>query len=140
MKGTSQVVENKSGAVMTQLFIESGEEHPEIVLRYRPKVSYITGGIVNGKPVNNVRIYIVNLNSSMSQELIGKIPVKISCLSNEIIVVNYNLSYSPSHLYVDVNLSDSAAQVSIPILSNGNGTVISIEVVTCNAKIEQGLR
>jgi len=140
LKGTSQVVENKSGAVMAQLFIESGEEHPEIVLQYRPKVSYIAGGIVHDKPTNDVRIYIVNLNSSLDQELIGKIPVKMSCLSNEIFVTNYNLSYSPSNLHINVNLSDRTAQVSIPLLSNDNGAEIKIELVTCNTKIEKGIR
>ena len=39
LEGTSKVVENKSGAVATQLYIEQGEEHPEILLRYRPIVS-----------------------------------------------------------------------------------------------------
>ena len=66
LKGTSQVVVNKSGAVITQLFIKSGEEHPEIVLRYRPKVSYITEGIVNDKPSNNIRIYIVNFYAKIN--------------------------------------------------------------------------
>jgi hypothetical protein len=80
LKGTSQVVENKSGAIMTQLYIENGEEHPEIVLRYRPMVSSATGGTENGKPVNNVRIYVVNLNSSQNLALMGKIPIKASTI------------------------------------------------------------
>jgi len=140
LKGTSQVVENKSGAVMTQLFIKTGEEHPEIVLRYRPKVSYIIEGIDNDKPSNIIRIYIVNLNSSINQEFIGKIPIKISCLSNKVIVTNYNISYQPSYLNFIVNLSDSKAEVTFPISSNENGAEINLELVTCYAKIEQGFR
>ncbi len=137
LKGTSQVVENKSGAVMTQLYIESGEEHPEIVLRYRPVVSSATGGTENGKPVNNVRVYIINLNSSQNLQLMGKIPIKASCLSAETIVNSYNLSYSPQSLIVDVTLGESQAQVSVPISSNENGAIINVELVVCDTKIER---
>jgi len=137
LKGTSQVVENKSGSVMTQLYIESGEEHPEIVLRYRPMVSSVTGGTENGKPVNNVRIYVVNLNSSQNLELMGKIPIKVSCLSAETSVNSYNLSYSPESLTVQVTLSGRQAQVSVSISGNENGAIINVELVVCNAKIER---
>ena len=137
LKGTSQVVENKSGAVMTQLYIESGEEHPEIVLRYRPIVSAATGGTENGKPVNNVRIYVINLNSSQNIELMGKIPIKTSCLSTETSVNSYNLSYSPASLTVQVTLSGSQAQVSVPISSNENGAIINVELVVSNTEIER---
>ena len=137
LKGTSQVVENKSGSVMTQLYIESGEEHPEIVLRYRPMVSSATGGTENGKPVNNVRIYVVNLNSSQNLELMGKIPIKVSCLSAETSVNSYNLSYSPESLTVQVTLSGRQAQVSVSISGNENGAIINVELVVCNAKIER---
>jgi hypothetical protein len=140
LKGTSQVVENKSGAVMAQLYIESGEEHPEIVLRYRPMVSSVTGGLESGKPVNDVRIYIVNLNSSQNIYLMGKIPVKISCTNTETTFSSYNLTYQPSEFLVQVTLSDMQAQVSVPVSSNANGAIINLELVICNASIERGLR
>lgn len=140
LKGTSQVVENKSGAVMTQLYIESGEEHPEIVLRYRPIVSVSTAGTENGKPVNNVRIYVVNLNSSQNIHLMGKIPLKISCVNTTTSVSSYNISYQPESLTAQVTLSNRQAQVSVPISSNENGAVINIELVVCNAKIERWVR
>jgi hypothetical protein len=139
LKGTSQVVENRSGAVMAQLYIESGYP-PQIVLRYRPIVSSVTGGTENGKPVNDVRIYVVNMNSTQSLEFIGKVPVKISCLSTETVVNSYNLSYSPASLTVQVTLSERDAQVSVPISGNENDTIINVELVVCNMTIERGLR
>ena len=140
LKGTSQVVENKSGAVMTQLYIENGEEHPEIMLRYRPIVSSVTGGTEDGKPVNNIRIYVVNLNSSQNIELMGKIPIIASCLNTTISVSSYDLAYSPTSLTVQSTLSERDAQVSVPITSNVNGTIINVELVVSNTKIERGLR
>jgi hypothetical protein len=139
LKGTSQVVENKSGAVMAQLYIENGYP-PKIVLRYRPIVSSVTGGTENGKPVNNVRIYIVNMNSTQSLELIGKIPVKISCLNTETDFNSYDLSYSPASLTVQVTLSERDAQVYVPVSGNENGAIINVELVVCNMTIERGLR
>ena len=140
LKGTSKVVENRTGAVMAQLYIENGEEHPEIVLRYRPTVSSVAGGLEGGKPVNDVRIYIVNLNSSQSIDLMGKIPVKISCVSTESVVNSYNLAYQPSEFEVQVTLGDQQAEVSVPISSNASGAIINLELVICNASIERGLR
>ena len=140
LKGTSQVVENKSGAVMTQLYLESGDEHPEIVLRYRPMVSASTGGTENGKPVNNVRIYVVNLNSSQNIELMGKIPVKVSCVNTTLGVSSYNLTYPLESLTVHTTLSGRQAQVSVPVSSNEDGAVINVELVVCNAKIERWVR
>ena len=137
MKGTSKVVENKSGAVMTQLYIDSGDEHPEIVLRYRPMVSSSTAGTENGKPVNNVRIYVVNLNSSQNIQLMGKIPIKISCVNTTTSVSSYNVSYQPASLTTQVTLCNRQAQVSVPISSNENGAIINVELVVCNAKIER---
>jgi hypothetical protein len=140
LKGTSQVVENKSGAVMTQLYIESGEEHPEIVLRYRPIVSSSTAGTENGKPVNNVRIYVVNLNCSQNLETVGNIPVKVTCVNATTSVNSYNLTYSPETLTAQVTLSGRQAQVSVPISGNEDGAIVNVELVVCNAKIERWVR
>lgn len=137
LKGDSRVVVNQSGSIMTQLYIENGEEHPEIVLRYRPMVSSVEVGTENSKPVNNVRIYIVNLNSSQNLELIGKVPLKFSCLSVETSINSYNVSYSLNSLIVDVNLDGLQGQVSVPISSNANGAIINVELVVCNIKTER---
>jgi hypothetical protein len=136
LKGDSRVVVNQSGSVMTQLYIESGEEHPEIRLRYRPIVSSVDVGTENGKPVNNVRIYTVNLNSSQNLELMGKVPLKFSCLSVETSVNSYNVSYSLTSLIVKVILGGLQGQVSVPISSNANGAIINVELVVCNIKVE----
>ncbi|MDG6223427.1 MAG: hypothetical protein QCH99_09225 [Candidatus Bathyarchaeota archaeon] len=140
LKGTSQVVENKSGAVVAQLYIEQGDERPEILLRYRPIVSSVTGGTENNKPVTNVRIYVVNLNSSQNIQLMGKIPIIASCESTEILVNNYDLAYSSNSLTVHVSLDERNGEVSVPISSNANGAIINLELVISNTKLERGLR
>jgi hypothetical protein len=103
-------------------------------------VSSVTGGTENDKPINYVRIYVVNLNSSQNIYLMGKIPVKISCESTQTLVSSYNLSYSPSILTTHVTLDGRVAQVSSAISSNANGAIINVELVICNVQIERGLR
>jgi hypothetical protein len=140
LEGTSKVVENRSGAVATQLYIEQGEEYPEILLRYRPIVSSVTAGLENSKPVNNVRIYVVNLNGSQNIQLMGKIPLIASCESTQTLVDSYDLAYEPSSLTVQVSLDERDGEVSVPLSSNANGAIINLELVISNTTIERGLR
>ena len=76
-------------------------------------------------------------NSSQNLQLMGKIPIKASCLSAETSVNSYNLSYSPPTLTVDVTLSGLQAQVSVPISGNENGAIINVELVVSNTEIER---
>jgi len=140
LKGDSRTITNQSGSVITQLSIKSGAEHPEILLRYRPTVSYATAGVESGKAVNNVRIYVVNLNSSETIALFGKVPLKISCVATQITTTTYNLSYAPETLLLTSILDGVRGQVSIPISSTASGAIINVEIVLCNVTIQRWVR
>ena len=64
LEGDSRTIVNQTGSTQSQVNIVRGAEHPEIHLSYRPMVSCITSEIENGKQVNDIRIYVTNLNSS----------------------------------------------------------------------------
>lgn len=140
LKGDSRTITNQSGSVITQLSIRSGAEHPEILLRYRPTVSYTTAGVESGKAVNNVRIYVVNLNSSETIALFGKVPLKISCVATQITTTTYNLSYEPETLLITSILDGVSGQVSIPVSSTASGAIINVEIVLCNVTIQRWVR
>lgn len=140
LKGDGRAIINQSGSGITQLSIVCGDEHPEIVLRYRPSASCTTIGTEDNKPVNNLRIYVVNLNSSEAFELMGKISLKISSLATQITTTEYNLSYEPETLLVTSTIGDESWQVSVPIESTVNGAIIRVEVVQCKVKIERSAR
>lgn len=137
LKGDSRTITNQSGSVITQLKITNGENHPEIQLRYRPTVSYTTAGSENGKDVNNVRIYIVNLNSSQDFGLYGKIPLKVTCFDTQITTLRYSIDYEVETLVLTSTLNNQTGQVNVPILSTGNGAIINIETVECSIQIER---
>jgi len=140
LKGDSRTITNQSGSVITQLSIRSGAQHPEILLRYRPTVSYTTAGVESGKAVTNVRIYVVNLNSSETIALFGKVPLKISCVATQITTTTYNLSYEPETLLITSILDGVSGQVSIPVSSTASGAIINVEIVLCNVTIQRWVR
>jgi len=140
LKGDSRTITNQSGSVITQLSIRTGAQHPKILLRYRPTVSYTAVGIESDKAVNNVRIYVVNLNSSETIALFGKVPLKTSCFATQITTTTYNLSYEPETLLITSILDGVSGQVSIPVSSTASGAIINVEIALCNVTIQRWVR
>jgi hypothetical protein len=140
LKGDSRTITNQSGSSITQLYIRSGAAHAEILLRYRPTVSYATGGVENDKAVTNVRIYVINLNASDAISMFGKVPLKMSCVTTQITTTTYDLSYAPETLLVTSILDGVSGQVSIPVSSTSSGAIINVEVVLCNVAIQRWVR
>lgn len=137
LTGDSRGIVNQSGNSMTQLYIREGTEHTEIALQYRPTISYVTTGTQDNKTINNIRIYVVNLGSSQTIELMGAIPLKITCESIDDTVTTYDVSYQPTALLVNANSADFNGQVSIPISSTSFGAIINVELVLCNIQIDR---
>lgn len=140
LKGDSRVITNQSGSVMTQLGIGLGDEHAELQLRYRPTISYTTAGTENGKPVNNIRVYIVNLNSSQEFALFGKIPIKATCFSTQIATTTYSVDYVAQSITFTATLNGKTGQVTIPIESTVAGAVINIQTVQSTIQIQRCIR
>jgi hypothetical protein len=139
LKGDSRPIANQSGSVAPQLFIASGSEHPEVRLNYRPVVSCVASGTDGGRAVNIIRIYIINLNTSDSVELYGKVPLRVSCDSTSTVSTQYVLSYSPVTFSITSVWNGATGQVSVPISSTPAGAVINVEVVQTNIKIARSL-
>lgn len=138
--GDGRVLVNQSGSPVTQLYIRNGAEHPEILLRYRLVASSTISGSENNQTINDLRIYVVNLNSSQNIELMGEVPLSISCSGIDTTVKTYNLTYQSTVLTVVATLDGVQGQVTIPISSNSNGAIINVELVVCNVTIERWVR
>ena len=137
LKGDSQSITNQSGASMTQLGIRNGAEHAEIFLSYRPKLSYAVSGIEGDRTVNDIRIFIINLNASDSIALYGKLPLKISCQSVQTTTTTYTLSYPIDNLLITSTIGEETSTNSVPITSSTGGSIIHVELVISNIKIER---
>jgi len=140
LKGDSRVILNQSGPLVTQLHIRSGAQHPEVLLRYRLLTSSTISGTENNQTVNDLRIYIVNLNASQNIALMGAVPLRISCSNVEKTVKTYNVTYQMTALAVAAILGGTQGQITVPISSDINGAIINVELVVCKVTIERWVR
>jgi hypothetical protein len=140
LKGDSSTITSKSGASISQLCIQNGAEHPEIQLQYRPIVTYATAGLEDGRTVNNIRIYIVNLNSSQSMTLQGNLPLRITCTNAQLSSQTYTVSSATENLVITSVLNGDIDTVSIPISTTSEGALINVETVECNITIARWIR
>jgi hypothetical protein len=140
LKGDSRVILNQSGPPVTQLQIRSGTERAEILLRYRLVTSSTTSGEESNQTINDLRIYIVNLNGSQNIGLMGEVPLRISCSNVEKTVKTYNVTYQTTALAVAAILGGTQGQITVPISSDTNGAIINVELVVCKVTIERWVR
>jgi hypothetical protein len=89
--------------------------------------------------VTDIRIYIVNLNSSDPFALQGELQLKISCVSTQLKTEIYHVSDPKGNLAITSQLNGFTGSVSIPILSTPAGSIINVEIVTSNISIERGV-
>lgn len=137
LDGDSQSITNRSGALPSQLFITNGAHGPLIQLQYRPTVTYSSSGSENGQTINDVRIYIVNLNSSDPINLEGALPLIITCTNTQLSTITYQVSQQTNTLTINSQLNGSSGNVSIPISRTTTGAIIHIEIVISNVSIDR---
>jgi hypothetical protein len=137
LKGDSRVIVNQSSSTMTQLYISQSAEYSyEITLVYRPLASSTVTGSRGGKPVNNLRVYIVNLNSSENITRLGNFRLKVSCINITSSWQTYNFSSPITSLFIKANLDGAVEEVPLPISSTADGAIVNLETIICNIKIE----
>jgi hypothetical protein len=137
LKGDSRSIINQGGSAMTQLYIRNGQEHIEIALHYRPIVSAVTYVNEDNTTVNDVRVYVVNLNSSQDIDSMGEVPLVISCTKVEDIVTTYNVSYPTGTFAINASLDGVQGQVSVPISGGGE---VYFELIISDVKVETWIR
>lgn len=140
LKGDSRTIANQSGSSMSQLVIANGDQHVEIQQRYRPSVTYVTAGTQDGKTVNNIRIYIVNLNQSSALALFGKLPLQAICKTTELNTQTFTVTTAVTALTMSCSLDGQNGSAQIPITTTGSGAILNIETVTCNIALERWIR
>ena len=138
LQGDSATITNQSGASLSQLYINSSLQGPRIQLGYRPEVTYACAGTENGQAVTDIRIYLINLNSSSAFSLGGELPLKISCLSTQLTSDTYQFSYQIQRLQVTSNLNGFTGSVFVPTASTVSGALVNVQVVICNIAVQEG--
>jgi hypothetical protein len=140
LEGDSRTIVNQSGSSTSQLCIARGTEYQEIQLQYRPTVTYTVAGLEDGKVVNSIRIYIVNLNASLEISLKGELPLQISCTSAKLESKILEVSSSVRNLALNSVLNGVRGNVYVPISSTTEGAIIHVETVVSNVSIQRWIR
>lgn len=138
LKGDKRVVLDQSSSTMAQLYITIGMTCQELILTYRPLVGSTVTEIDQPKPVNTMRIYIVNLNCSQIMTQQGNFRLKTTCTNVTSTWRSYDFPNPITSLTLKVALDGTNGTVSLPVSSNANGAVVNLETVICNIKMQNG--
>lgn len=136
LRGDQRVIVNQSTAYQALMRVETGSEYQELVGRYRPLVSSSLGDVSGGRRINNVRIYIVNLNASESIQSGGEFHVKVTCENVTTLVNSYDLGVTVTTMDILADLDGVQRTVAVPITVGASGSTVRVEVVVCHVKIE----
>jgi hypothetical protein len=136
LEGDNKAIINQSAFSMAQLYVSPGSEFQEAILCYRPFASSAVIGSSGGKPVNDLRIYIINLNSSQNLTLTREFCLKVTCVNVASTLRSPIFLYRNESLMVKVNFDGVNGEVSIPFSSNDEGAIVQVETVICNIMVQ----
>jgi hypothetical protein len=137
VRGDYRAIINQSASTMAQLYFGAGNDAKELTLCYRPFATAALVGTSNGKPLNLMRIYIINLNSSENLVLREKFYLKVTAVNVTTVTRQYNFNVSVSSLALKTVFDGTSSTVWLPVSSNVEGAVVNLEIVTCNIKIQR---
>lgn len=137
IRGDGRAIINLSSHVMTQLHVTTGESSKELILCYRPSTTSITTSSSDGKPQNLIRIYVLNMNPSQTLWLKGSFHLRVTSLGLTTTIRQYEYNESVSSLALEATLDETKNTVWLPILSNAEGAIVTLETVVCDLKIQQ---
>jgi hypothetical protein len=139
VRGDYRAITNQSASTMTQLYFATGNDAKELTLCYRPSATAAFIGTSNGKPLNLIRIYIINLNSSENLMLREKFYLKVTAVNVTTVTRQYNFNVSVSSLALKAVFDGTLSTVWLPVSSNVEGAIVNLEIVICNIKIQRGV-
>jgi hypothetical protein len=137
LRGDTEVITNKSSFTVTQLYLATGDDAKELTLCYRPSATAASVGTVNGKPLNLIRIYVLNLNSSQNLMLREKFYLKITDVNTTTVLHQYEFNQSISSLAVKAVSDGTLSTVWLPISSDTEGAFVKFEIIVCSIEIQE---
>jgi len=136
IRGDYRAIINESSFTVTQLYA-STENGKYLTLCYRPTATAVAIGNSNGKPLNLVRLNIINLNSSRNLVLREKFYLRATSLNVTTITRQYEFNYSVSSLSLKATFDGITSTVWLPISSDETGFIVTVEVVVCNISMQK---
>jgi len=135
LRGDQRVIVSSGSSQQSRVRIELGDEGKELVVDYRPLVSWSLGGMMDGRRINNIRIYVISLNRSQSIVGNGEFYVKAYCSEIFSEVKAYNLTSSVISVDLMATLNGSVGTVEVPITSGPSGSTVRVETLVCRIEL-----
>ena len=136
LQGDSKPVINQSFLDTAQMYIRVGDDCQEIYLGYRPiAISFLDSS--QNAQWNVIRIFVINLNSSESLIFTGGFRLRVRCVNVTSQTRSYNISDSVSYAAVNVTIDGNEGTVLLPLSSGDNFTLVRLEILVCNVKLEE---
>jgi len=136
LQGDTEPIVNQSFLDTSQMYIQVGDNCQEIYLGYRPLAISFLDSSQNGQ-MNVIRIFIINLNSSESLLFTGEFRLRIRCLNVTSQTRSYNITDSVSYAAVKATVDGNTGTVHLPLSNEGNYTLVRLEVLICNVRLEE---
>lgn len=137
IRGDKRSITNHTASTMTQLYVTTQDDAKAIILCYRVLATAANVGTSDGKPLNLIRLHIINLNSSQSLMLREKFYLKVTSLDVHTVRHHYIFNHSVSSLALTAVLDETQSVVWLPITDNSQGAVVDLEVTVCNIKVQK---
>lgn len=137
IRGDNRAIINQSAFTMTQLYVATGDYAKEMVLCYRPSATVAVIGASNGKPLNLIRVHIINLNSSQNLILRERFFLKVASVDVTASSSQYEFYQPISSLALKANLDGTLSTVWLPISSIAEGAVVNLEILISNISLER---
>ena len=136
LRGDERTVVNQSYAGMPQMYIRTNGDNQEIYLGYRP-LAVVSLDTSEASTVNVARIFLVNLNSSQNLLFEGGFRVRVRCVDVATETINYNFAGSIPFAVIKVAVEGEEDSVYLPLSSSGGSTLVRVEILQCNVKLEE---
>jgi len=115
LQGDTEPIMNQSFMDISQMYIRVGDNSQEIYLGFRPlAISFLDSS--QDSQVNVIRIFIINLTSQTR---------------------SYNITDSVSYAAVKATVEGETGTVHLPLSSGGSFTLVRLEILVCNVRIEE---
>lgn len=136
-RGDERAIINQSAFTTTQLYGATEDYVKAIVLCYRPSATVAVIGTSNGKPLNLIRVNVLNLNLTQNLALRESFYLKISSVNVTVTQKHYEFNQPISSLELKTVFDGTTGNVWLPISSNDEGAAVNLEIVVCNIILQK---
>lgn len=137
IRGDDRAVINQTTFTMTQLYVMTADDAKQLALSYRPLTTAAAIGTSGGKPLNLIRINVINVNSSANLSQQEKFYLKVTSVNVTTTKTRYEFNQSVSSLAIKSVFDGKETTVWLPISSISDGVVVDVEVDVCYVTIQR---